>query len=165
MKSKLRENRMKRQTQTRRNRRAVAVPLAIIVVLALIVVTVFFYYQLESKVAGDAFSSYTTSSTPVKSFTLLAEDFGYNGTKGGPTLTVNKGDVVRITLIGKSKVSHNLKIDEFNFMVGGEFGVWSGETTTEEFIASTSGVFKYYCRTSRLGGHESLGQFGTIIVN
>jgi len=146
---------------TRRNRGAANLSIATIVIVAFLIVTVFFYYQLESKVVGGGSSG---STHPVKSFTLLAEDFGYNGTTGGPTLVVNKGDVVKITLIGKSPVSHNLRIDEFNFMVGGEWGVKSGESDTNMFLADRSGVFEYYCRTTRLGGHKSLGQVGTLIV-
>ncbi|MFQ6135498.1 MAG: hypothetical protein ACE5KU_06785 [Nitrososphaerales archaeon] len=156
---------MKRQARSRRDRRAAGMSIGAIIIIAFAVVTAFFYYQLETMVAGDVFSSGGTyGNQPVKSFTLVADDFGYNGTEGGPTLVVNKGDMVEITLIGKSPVSHNLKIDEFNFMVGGEFGVQSGESDTNMFVAEESGVFKYYCRTTRLGGHESLGQVGILIV-
>lgn len=156
---------MKRQTQTRRKQRAAGKAIATILILALAVVAAYFYFQLEATVAGDLFSGRGTyGNRPVKSFTLVANDFGYNGTEGGPTLVVNKGDVVEITLVGKSPVSHNLKIDEFNFRVGGEFGVKTGESDTGMFVAEDSGVYKYYCRTTRLGGHESLGQSGILIV-
>jgi len=129
----------------------------ILVLIALLTVTVsYFYIQSESK------SDY--SGKPVKSFVLLARDFGYNGTSGGPTLNVNYGDVVNITLIGKTSNTHNLLIDEFSFMVGGEFGVATDEVASNLFLADKVGSFTYYCRTSRLGGHESLGEFGVIIV-
>ncbi len=146
-------------------RRAVGQALAMIVLLALIAVAATYYYEMESAVAGNPFSgSPTPGIGPVRSFTLMAEDFGYNGTQGGPTITVNHGDTVRITLVGTTSVSHNLRIDEFNFRVGGEFGVVKGEKDTGEFVATTPGTYTYYCRTAQLGGHESLGQEGTLIV-
>lgn len=159
---------MKRQTQTRRRRKeesAAATSIATIIIIALAVIAAVFYYQLETTVAGDVFSSGSFHSSHYnREFTLVADDFGYNGTEGGPTLIVKKGDMVKITLIGKSPISHNLIIDEFNFRVGGEFGITSGETDTGEFMAVEAGVYKYYCRTTRLGGHESLGQVGILIV-
>jgi len=129
----------------------------IIVLIALLTVTMsYFYIQSEAK--------FDFNGKPVKSFVLLTRDFGYNGTSGGPTLNVNYGDVVNITLIGKTSNTHNLLIDEFSFMVGGEFGVETDEVASNRFIADKVGTFTYYCRTSRLGGHESLGEFGVIIV-
>src|SRR3990172_5778327 len=142
-----------------KDRKAVGQPLALIVLLVLIVVSVVYYYELMSSVAGNPFSgSAAPGIGPVKSFTLLTDNFGYNDTQGGPTITVNQGDTVKITLIGKTSVSHNFRIDEFNLKIGGEFGIVKGETDTGEFVATTPGVYHYYCRTAQLGGHESLGQ-------
>lgn len=101
---------------------------------------------------------------PVKSFTLVAESWGYNGTDGGPELVVNRGDLVQITLIVPKSNSLNLRIDEFSFVVGGEFGLRNGESETKQFLATESGVFTYYGRTSRYGGHRELGLEGTLTV-
>ncbi len=161
-----RKSKMKAKSQTRRNRRAFGKALGTVIIVIAAVVTSFYYFQFETLVAGDLFSNEVTyGNQPVKSFTLVADDFGYNDTEGGPTLVVNRGDIVEITIVGKSPVSHNLKIDEFNFMVGGEWGVITGETDTHVFVADVSGVYEYYCRTTRLGGHADLGQVGRLIVN
>jgi uncharacterized cupredoxin-like copper-binding protein len=41
---------------------------------------------------------------------LVQNDFGWNGTSGGPTITVNKGDVVQITIINAGQMAHNFGI-------------------------------------------------------
>jgi FtsP/CotA-like multicopper oxidase with cupredoxin domain len=45
-----------------------------------------------------------------KRFVLIQHDFGWNGTFGGPTLRVNKGDVVQITVINAGTMAHNFGI-------------------------------------------------------
>jgi len=41
---------------------------------------------------------------------LVQNDFGWNGTSGGPTIRVNKGDVVQITIINAGQMAHNFGI-------------------------------------------------------
>jgi uncharacterized cupredoxin-like copper-binding protein len=41
---------------------------------------------------------------------LVQHDFGWNGTNGGPTIRVNKGDVVQITIINAGQMAHNFGI-------------------------------------------------------
>lgn len=45
-----------------------------------------------------------------KRFVLVQHDFGWNGTFGGPTIRVNKGDVVQITIINAGMMAHNFGI-------------------------------------------------------
>jgi FtsP/CotA-like multicopper oxidase with cupredoxin domain len=45
-----------------------------------------------------------------KKFLLIQRDFGWNGTTGGPTITVNKGDVVQIAVINAGHMDHNFGI-------------------------------------------------------
>lgn len=131
----------------------------IIIALTIVFVSALFIFPYDSLVKADPYGD-----GPVKSFTLVVDNFGYNGTVGGPTIEVYKGDIVEITIIGKNPNSHNFRIDEFGFQVGGEFGLVTGETDTNRFVADERGTFTYYCRTSRLGGHQDLGEFGTFIV-
>ncbi len=42
-----------------------------------------------------------------KHFVLVAHDFGFNGTTGGPTIQVTKGDTVQITFINAGHMAHN----------------------------------------------------------
>jgi nitrite reductase (NO-forming) len=71
-------------------------------------------------------------------------------------ITVNKGDIVRIT-IKNIKGTHDFKIDEFN--------VYS-ETPLDkevqvEFVADKTGSFEYYCTKP---GHRENGHWGTLKV-
>lgn len=43
-----------------------------------------------------------------KSFTLTADDFGYNQSKGGPELRVKSGDKVTITILNKGEQTHEM---------------------------------------------------------
>jgi plastocyanin len=45
-----------------------------------------------------------------KKFVLVQNDFGWNGTSGGPTIRVSKGDVVQITVINAGQMAHNFGI-------------------------------------------------------
>lgn len=101
---------------------------------------------------------------PDKVFVLVAQEWGYNQTQGGPTLVVNEGDLVRITLKVPGSISHNLRIDEFNFVIGGGLGIRNNEVDTGEFVADIKGEFSYYCRLTTYSGHRALGMEGKIIV-
>jgi FtsP/CotA-like multicopper oxidase with cupredoxin domain len=52
----------------------------------------------------------TTNQHIDKRFVLIQHDFGWNGTFGGPTIRVNKGDVVQITIINAGMMAHNFGI-------------------------------------------------------
>jgi FtsP/CotA-like multicopper oxidase with cupredoxin domain len=41
---------------------------------------------------------------------LVQNDFGWNGTSGGPTIRVSKGDVVQITITNAGQMAHNFGI-------------------------------------------------------
>jgi uncharacterized cupredoxin-like copper-binding protein len=43
-------------------------------------------------------------------FVLVQNEFGWNGTSGGPTITVTKGDVLQITIINAGNMVHNFGI-------------------------------------------------------
>jgi plastocyanin len=45
-----------------------------------------------------------------KKFVLIQKDFGWNGTNGGPTIVVSKGDVVQVTIINAGRMAHNFGI-------------------------------------------------------
>jgi FtsP/CotA-like multicopper oxidase with cupredoxin domain len=47
-----------------------------------------------------------------KRFVLIQNDFGWNGTTGGPTIEVNKGEVVQITVINAGLMAHNFGIGQ-----------------------------------------------------
>lgn len=45
-----------------------------------------------------------------RNFVLVQNDFGWNGTSGGPTIIVNKGDNVQIVIINAGNMAHNFGI-------------------------------------------------------
>jgi len=89
----------------------------------------------------------------VKEFTVTGSSFKFSPA----TLTVNKGDTVRITFKNSGGM-HDFVIDEFNASTK---IIQSGETDTVEFTADKAGTFEYYCS---VGNHRQMGMVGTLTV-
>lgn len=89
----------------------------------------------------------------VKSFTVDGNNFAFSP----KTITVNKGDTVRITFKNTGG-THDLKIDEFNVSTAKLSG---GQEETIEFVADKAGTFEYYCS---IGSHREMGMWGTLTV-
>ena len=97
---------------------------------------------------------YTPPATGTeKDFTVTGENFSFSPA----TLTVQKGDHVKITFIN-SGGTHDLRIDEFNAKT---YLLKSGEQATVEFTADKTGTFEYYCS---VGNHRAMGMKGTLTV-
>ncbi len=100
---------------------------------------------------------YTTSATIAapaeKVFVVTGKNYSFTPA----TITVNKGDKVKITFKNTSGF-HDFKIDEF--------GVAAKKTQSPteevlEFTADKAGSFEYYCS---VGSHRSMGMKGTLKV-
>jgi nitrosocyanin len=89
----------------------------------------------------------------VKAFTVQGSNFAF----APSTLTVNKGDKVKITF-QNSGGSHNFVIDELNVKTA---ILPSGQSATVEFTADKTGTFEYYCS---VGSHRAMGMKGSLIV-
>ncbi|HEY4518695.1 MAG TPA: cupredoxin domain-containing protein [Candidatus Paceibacterota bacterium] len=89
----------------------------------------------------------------VKEFTVTGSNFAFTPT----TMTVNKGDTVKITF-KNADGTHDWKIDEFNAATK---KIGSGESETIEFVADKAGTFEYYCS---VGQHRAMGMKGTLVV-
>lgn len=89
----------------------------------------------------------------VKEFTVTGSGFKFNPA----TLTVNKGDMVKITFVN-SGGSHDFTLDEFDVQTK---TLNTGQQETVEFMADTAGSFEYYCSVAN---HRSMGMKGTLIV-
>jgi len=74
------------------------------------------------------------------------------------SLTVTKGDRIKITIRNTGTVTHSFVIDEFNVSSG---NIGPGESTVVEFTVDKSGTFTYYCS---IPGHRELGMEGHIII-
>lgn len=73
------------------------------------------------------------------------------------TITVNKGDTVRITF-KNVQGTHDWRLDEFSAATN---VIQTGETEVITFVASESGVFEFYCS---VGNHRAMGMVGTLTV-
>lgn len=64
----------------------------------------------QGPTAGNTNPNPNTNQHIDKRFVLIQHDFGWNGTFGGPTIRINKGDVVQITIINAGMMAHNFGI-------------------------------------------------------
>ena len=99
-------------------------------------------------------SGVMSESGAVKEFTVDASEFKFDTT----TITVKKGDTVKLTLTNSGKYTHDWVIDEFN---GATKQIKAGETDTITFVADKAGTFEYYCSVME---HRKQGQVGKLIV-
>jgi len=105
-----------------------------------------------------------TPTVPVQGGTQttgVVKEFTVDGTpyKFSPaTMTVNKGDTVKITFANKQG-THDLRIDEFNVATK---VLQAGQSETITFVASKTGTFEYYCT---VGNHRAMGMVGSLKVN
>ena len=95
-----------------------------------------------------------TLTGPIKEFTINGSSFKYDP----DTITVNKGDIVKI-IFKDTDGRHNLLIDSYGIT---SKVLSSGKEESLEFIADKTGSFKMYCS---LPGHEDNGMVGKLIVN
>ncbi len=99
----------------------------------------------------DATAGVTTGTT--KEFTVTGSNFAFSPT----TLTVNKGDHVKITF-KNSGGFHDFVLDAFKVKTDRING---GDSAVVEFDATQSGSFEYYCS---VGNHRAMGMKGTLVV-
>jgi plastocyanin len=91
--------------------------------------------------------------TAVKEFTVTGANFSFTPS----TMTVKKGDTVKITFVNSGGF-HDLKIDEFAVATK---KLSSGAQEVVEFVADKAGTFEYYCS---VGDHRAMGMKGTLTV-
>ncbi len=89
----------------------------------------------------------------VKEFTVTGKNYSFSPL----TLTVNKGDTVKITFKNAGGM-HDLRIDEFNVSTK---RIGDGEQDVVQFVADKAGMFAYYCS---VGNHRAMGMEGTLVV-
>ncbi len=93
-----------------------------------------------------------TGST-VKSFTVNGSNYKFAPT----TMTVKKGDTVKITFVSSGSI-HDLVVDGYNVRTK---ELSPGQSQTIQFVANKSGTFEYYCS---VGSHRAMGMKGTLTV-
>lgn len=90
----------------------------------------------------------------VREFTVNGDNFSFSPT----TMTVKKGDTVRVTF-RNSTGTHDWVLDEFPGARTNVLGAGAEETI--EFVADKAGTFEYYCS---VGKHREMGMKGTLTV-
>jgi nitrite reductase (NO-forming) len=88
--------------------------------------------------------------------------FGVGGDIDGvanPTLVVEPGQTVQITLINGQAAEHDLRIDEFGVATGSVKNLNEEKVIT--FVADEAGSYAYYCG---IIGHRAAGMEGTLQV-
>jgi len=100
----------------------------------------------------------TPPPIPAGSFFLQVQEWGYNQTEGGPTITVNLHEKVMITVMNIGTLDHDFVISEFDVKTK---LLSPGQIQTVEFTADKAGVFKYYCSVY---AHRARGLDGDFIV-
>ncbi len=88
-----------------------------------------------------------------KDFTVTGQNYSFSPS----TITVNKGDRVKITFVSGGG-THDFKIDEFNVA---SQRMSDGAQDVVQFVADKAGTFKYYCS---VGSHRAMGMEGTLTV-
>lgn len=76
-----------------------------------------------------------------------------------PTLVVQPGAVVQITLINGQATEHDLVIDEFEVATGSLTQI--DQSSVVSFVAGEAGIYSYYCN---IPGHRAAGMVGTLQV-
>lgn len=92
-------------------------------------------------------------SSQLREFNVRATQFTFDP----PTITVKKGDTVKINLTSVD-VSHGFAIQEFGLNIMAD----AGETKSGTFIADTVGTFRSFCSVFCGGGHKQME--GTLVV-
>lgn len=123
--------------------------LYIVAMLVVIILVVSFVYS-DSQLTGNI----VVSSDKVKEIIISGTEFSFSPS----SITVNKGDKVKLTFKNVGDVIHDFTIDELGVKTR---ILESGESQTIEFTADKSGTFNFYCSVP---GHKEAGMEGELGV-
>lgn len=140
--------------------------LGIMIIIVIVAAGWFMFGSKQSSAPAGADPKMTGKSAPempttggtagkgtIREFVIESANFSF----APNTLTVKKGDLVRVTLKNKEGM-HDFKIDELGVATKKLDGV--GQETVE-FVADKTGTFEYYCS---VGKHREMGMKGTLVV-
>lgn len=89
-----------------------------------------------------------------KALTVDGSEFKFNMT----SITLKKGEKVKLTLTNSGNMPHDFVVDELGIRTK---IIKNGETDTIEFTPDKTGSFEFYCS---VGSHRAKGMKGTMIV-
>lgn len=84
--------------------------------------------------------------------------YGFNGTHGGPTVKVKKGELIRITIVNEGRKVHNIVIPDLDVNMG---YTQPDKSRSTDFRPDVSGRFSYFCAVD---DHRWLGMEGVLTV-
>jgi len=102
----------------------------------------------------NSISQNINNKSAVKEFTMTANNYQFSPS----TITVNKGDTVRLKITSLDK-THGIAISEY----GINEVLPPNKEVTVEFVADKSGSFTYFCSVPCGPGHADMK--GTLVVN
>ncbi len=88
-----------------------------------------------------------------REFTVVGDNFSFSP----KSLTVKKGDTVKVTFVNKNGF-HDFRLDEFKVATK---QIKANEQEIVTFVADKAGSFQYYCS---VGEHRAMGMWGTLTV-
>jgi nitrite reductase (NO-forming) len=126
-------------------------------------------------------TSYVPPGTkPDKQFTITMEEgevslgngviysgFTVNGTIPGPTLIMEEGDVVELTVVNNGEVPHGVSLHAVYTQTSKYYGrINPGESKTHIFRVNHPGVYMYHCAPGghAIPMHTLQGQYGMMVV-
>jgi len=96
----------------------------------------------------------SSEEAEVQEITIEAEEYSFSQ----ESITVKKGQKVKLTLVNKGRMSHDFVVERMN--VTTELA-GPGESVTTEFTMNDAGTYTFYCS---IGNHRAMGMEGTLIV-
>jgi len=100
---------------------------------------------------------------------ILYEAMTYNGTIPGPTIELNQGDILNLTLKNAADIVHSIDLHGISGPSQAISGsLKPGESKTWQITAENPGVFVYHCDGDNLNGiweHMSGGMYGGLVIH
>jgi nitrite reductase (NO-forming) len=94
------------------------------------------------------------------------EGWTFGGTVPGPVIRVTQGDLVRITLVNRSKMPHSIDFHAARIPMNEAFkSIMPGQEIRFQFRADDPGVFMVHCGTAPVLLHIMQGMYLPIIVD
>lgn len=127
----------------------------VLVILAILTVA-----SIALSISATPARAVALSSDEPRIFTVIVSRYGFNGTAGSFSITVQQGDMVKITFVyGDNDLAvdnpHAIMFDGYRIQTV-NIGK-SNPSVTVDFVADVSGTFNFYCYIPCLGMENLLG--------
>jgi FtsP/CotA-like multicopper oxidase with cupredoxin domain len=146
--------------QTPRGRILIGLSVALVVAAVSVLVGATSLFSSPGPTDGSSGNTNDGGSGNVKGFTVYVTDLGFNN-QTGLTLTVKKGDHVRITFVHAEDYGdfHPILLNGYSAFAN----VVPGGEAVMDFTADTAGTFGFFCTNHDCHIHDKL-QGGTLVV-